>query len=301
MVDKSSNNVVDEKTTAQDGTYVFTEVANGDYTLLFAYDTNKYSITTYKATGVSEDKNNDATYVETALDGAASKVGLTDTITVNNASVNNIDIGFIRNKNFDLKLDKYVSKITVKNDTGTTSHDYNNTKLAKKELIGKHLNSTSLIIEYSIVITNEGDVAGYAKKIVDYLPDELQFSSELNSSWYVGNDNNIYNSSLANTVINPGESQTLTLKLTKKMTEENLGLINNKAEIAESYNDLGLEDSDSKAGNKVQGEDDMSSADVLLSVKTGGVVSYISLVIVVLATMGVAIYFIDKKIIRKNI
>lgn len=301
LVDKSSNNVVDEKTTAQDGTYVFTEVANGDYTLLFAYDTNKYSITTYKATGVSEDKNNDATYVETALDGAASKVGLTDTITVNNASVNNIDIGFIRNKNFDLKLDKYVSKITVKNDTGTTSHDYNNTKLAKKELIGKHLNSTSLVIEYSIVITNEGDVAGYAKKIVDYLPDELQFSSELNSSWYVGNDNNIYNSSLANTVINPGESQTLTLKLTKKMTEENLGLINNKAEIAESYNDLGLEDSDSKAGNKVQGEDDMSSADVLLSVKTGGVVSYISLVIVVLATMGVAIYFIDKKIIRKNI
>ena len=30
-----------------------------------------------------------------------------------------------------------------------------------------------MVVEYSITITNEGGVAGYAKKIADYIPTEL--------------------------------------------------------------------------------------------------------------------------------
>ena len=301
LINKSNNNVEQETQTANDGSYSFSGVPNGEYYIMYIYDTTTYSVTSYKADGVIEERNNDATYVDTALDGEASKVGMTDSIVINNRNVYNIDIGLVRNRVFDLKLDKYVSKITVRNNTGTDTHDYENTKLAKKELIGKHLNSTSLVIEYTLIITNEGDVPGYVKKLVDYLPDELQFSSELNQDWYLGDDNNIYNSSLANEVINPGESREVGLTLTKKMTEENLGLINNKAEIAESYNDLGIDDIDSVAGNNAQGEDDISSADVLLSVKTGGVILYTGVVIFILALMGIAIYFMYIKIVKKKI
>ena len=50
-------------------------------------------------------------------------------------------------------------------------------------------------------------------------------------------------------------------------------------EIVNSYNELGLTDINSTEGNKVKGENDMSSADVIISIKTGQVVTTVILVI----------------------
>ena len=83
------------------------------------------------------------------------------------------------------------------------------------------------------------------------------------------------------------------------MTGENTGLSNNVAEIAESYNDLGLADIDSTPGNKVQNEDDMSNADAMISIKTGEVYVYILITITSIAILGVGIYFINKKVLRR--
>ena len=77
--------------------------------------------------------------------------------------------------------------------------------------------------------------------------------------------------------LEPGQSKEITLILTKQMTENNTGLVNNTAEIAESYNELGLTDVNSTEGNKVDGENDMSSADVIISIKTGEVVTTVLL------------------------
>ena len=82
------------------------------------------------------------------------------------------------------------------------------------------------------------------------------------------------------------------------MTENNVRLINNTAEIDESYNELGLADSNSTPGNRVSGENDMGSADVLLGIRTGGAV-YIGIAIAVVAVLGV-IAFVIIKIRRKN-
>ena len=54
------------------------------------------------------------------------------------------------------------------------------------------------------------------------------------------------------------------------MTNENIGLINNRAELYEDYNKYGNVDIDSTPNNQVQGEDDMSSADVIIGISTGG-------------------------------
>ena len=56
----------------------------------------------------------------------------------------------------------------------------------------------------------------------------------MNKDWYE-QGGKLYNSSLANEKIAPGETKTLTLVLTKQMTENNTGTVNNLAEIAESY------------------------------------------------------------------
>ena len=96
-------------------------------------------------------------------------------------------------------------------------------------------------------------------------------------------------------LIKAGESKTITLTLTKSMTENNTGLIPNIAEIAEDYNELGIADSNSTPGNRVKGENDMGSAEVLLSIRTGGVV-YVTVGIVIVALLGtIAVVMIKKK------
>jgi len=50
----------------------------------------------------------------------------------------------------------------------------------------------------------------------------------------------------------------LELILTKIMTSNSTGTFTNKAEIREMKNSLGIEDIDSKPGNKIETEDDFS-------------------------------------------
>lgn len=136
------------------------------------------------------------------------------------------------------------------------------------------------------------------EKIADYAPTDLKFNSELNKDWYQASDG-IYSTSLSNTKLAAGQSAELTLTLTKAMTENNLGLINNSAEISEEYNELGMTDKNSTPGNKVKGEKDYGSADLILGVKTGGEV-YVGITIAIIAILGVAVFVIyrikkDKK------
>lgn len=83
------------------------------------------------------------------------------------------------------------------------------------------------------------------------------------------------------------------------MTEDNTGIINNTAEIAESENAENIKDKDSTPNNKVQGEDDMSSANVLIGVRTGEEVIQITLGLVVLIILAVGIYLINKEVLKK--
>ena len=109
-----------------------------------------------------------------------------------------------------------------------------------------------------------------------------EFNTELNKNWYKGNDGNLYSEELADQVIQSGTEKTITLILTKNMTETNTGIINNQAEIAEDYNKAGISDIDSTPNDKDQKDDDMSSADLIIGVKTGDTLIYISAIITII-------------------
>lgn len=236
---------------------------------------------------------------ELTIGSEKQQVASTDIIQISDNNISDINIGFIKLQNFDLKLDKYVSKILIQTSAGTTVREYNNETMAKVELDAKQVNGATVIIEYNIAVTNNGEVEGYAKKVVDYMPSDLKFSSELNKDWYQSGDV-LYTTSLSNEKIAAGETKNLKLTLTKSMTEDNVGLINNRAEIAEAYNELGIEDSNSTPGNNARGENDMGSADVILSIRTGGVV-YISIAIVLIIALGVtSVVIIRKKNYKEN-
>ena len=110
----------------------------------------------------------------------------------------------------------------------------------------------------------------------------------------MSSDGNIYNKELAQELINPGETKTVKLILNKKMTEYNTGINLNTIEIAEDYNEFGVEDIDSKVKNKAQSEDDISEVVALITVQTGGGVFFLVIALVVL-TLILGIIAINRK------
>lgn len=304
--DNSTVKDVDSKeakitTTNSSGKYEFSNLQQGEYIVIFLYDSGRYSLTTYKQKDVDSSLNSDVIDINATISGKRTIVASTDAITITNDNVRDIDIGVYSAEKFDLKLDKYISKITLTTPTiGTRPYDYDNAKIGKIEVLGSNLGKSSAVIEYKIVVTNEGAIPGYVKKIVDYLPQGIGFNTELNKDWYLSDNGNVYNASLANTIINPGESKEVTLVVTKKITEDSLGLINNNAEIYESYNEQGAKDIDSTAGNKVTEEDDMSSADVMVSIVTGKIITYTTITLGVITLLGFGVYEIKKRVLNKK-
>ena len=294
---KKQDGSVLEVTTNDNGVYILDHIGNGKYIVIFDYDNSAYALTKYKVEGVSEANNSDAMMKDISIDGENKKLASTDILELDNSNISDINVGYIKVQSFDLKLEKFVSRIIIQDSTGSTVREYNDETLARAELDAKRVNGATTLIEYKIRVSNIGEVAGYARRIADYMPNDLKFSSELNKDWYQTQDG-LYNESLANDMIQPGETRELTLTLTKNMTENNVGLINNTAEIDESYNELGVADINSTPGNRINGENDMGSADVLLGIRTGGAV-YIGITIGMIAVLGVITFVIIRKT-RKN-
>lgn len=83
------------------------------------------------------------------------------------------------------------------------------------------------------------------------------------------------------------------------MTDNNIGITSNIAEIAEASNDLGLADIDSTPSNKNEKEDDYGLADIYITIKTGGIFFYGGIFIVILGIFAIGAYEINKKVLRK--
>ena len=278
-------------TTNENGLYEFEGLKSGKYVVEFEYDKSVYKLT-------PETRKDSAANVVTTEDNTVVRTGI---ITITNKDIDGISIGLCLNPIYDLELNKYVSKITVQNGEGTKTYNYDKEQLAKVDIKAKKLAGSIVIVEYTIEVKNKGEVEGYAKTIVDYLSPEFKFNSEMNTSWYEGEDNNLYCVELADEKINPGESKEVKLVVTKTMTEANTGLVNNTAEIYEDFNEYALEDINSVAGNKEEKENDINTADVIITISTGSPILYIGIVIGSMLILGLGIYLINKKIIKRKI
>ena len=105
---------------------------------------------------------------------------------------------------------------------------------------------------------------------------------------------------LANEIINPGETKTTTLTLVKTMNQNNTGIITNTAEISSASNDLSIGDIDSTPNNKESNEDDISTAQVIVSIKTGAV-TYIILALSIGIIICSGIYLIKLKVLKYDL
>ena len=210
-----------------------------------------------------------------------------------------IDIEKVKVQYFDLSLLKWVSKAIITENGTTTERETGHTGLenpepiVKVEVDKKKLSKTTVKFEYTIKITNEGQIAGYAKEISDYIPDGLEFVATDNPNWTQA-DGKVTTRQLENTLLQPGETATVKILLTWKNDANNLGLKINTAEISEDYNDHGSKDIDSTPNNKVEGEDDIDTAPVMLSLKTGQDRIYYVLIGTILITIIGGVVLIKK-------
>ena len=216
------------------------------------------------------------------------------------------DYEVITIKTFDLSLLKFVSDVTVIEDGKETTTETGNTGDPNKDIIPKveihrkKINSTIVKFGYKIKVTNEGDIAGYAKEITDYVPEGLKFYEEDNKGWVDRGNNVISTTLLENTLLQPGESAEVYVVFRWINGATNLGLKTNIAEISKDYNEEGVPDRDSTPNNKVNGEDDIDDAAVLLSISTGlvnNIIRYATIGIAMLGILGVGIFAIKKYVL----
>lgn len=292
LCNAETQDVISQTVTNSVGEYVFDGVVPGEYYVKFEYDNTQYQLTDYKKEGVTSDRNSDAII--------SNYKAVTDKIKIIDTSISDIDIGLYKSGIFDLSLDANINKVTVQDDEETKAYEMENSKLAKIDINPKKANLSKVYVEYTISIANKGEIAGYAKRIVDYLPDGLTLDTSLNTNWYVGTDGKAYTTELEDVLINPGETKEIKLILTKQMTEESTGLINNTFEIADAYNEYAIADIDSTPGNEDQSEDDMSRADIIIGIQTGGSVINVMIISTTLITLLVALYIVKIQIDKRN-
>ena len=210
------------------------------------------------------------------------------------------DIEKVKVQYFDLSLRKWVTQAIVnKNgeetiiDTGHKAED-DPEDIVLVDLKDSEIATTTVKFRYSIRVTNEGNIAGYAKEVKDYIPEGLIFVAEDNPLWTQLEDGTIVTTQTENTLLEPGESTEVEVILTWDKEAQNFGVMDNWAEISKDDNDFDSPDIDSTPDNNVHGEDDIDDAPVMVSVKTGEAQVYIITTLSVLGILGTGITLIRK-------
>ena len=214
-----------------------------------------------------------------------------------NEDEDDIDIEKVKVTYFDLALRKIISKVTMTLDGKTTveetGHKFEDDpeEVVKIELGNHKIEDSVLKFTYQIRITNEGNKAGYAYEIKDYIPEGLRFVEEDNEGWVLSEDGKtVTTDELKDVLLEPGDSRVVEITLRWINGQTNLGVKQNWAEISEDSDD----DIDSTPDNKVEGEDDIDEASVVLSIVTGIGENYALVIGTVLVITAGGIFLIKR-------
>ena len=248
-----NSSVMKVTTTNGNGVYEFSELSNGTYSVVFNYDSDAYNVTTFG-------KSNGDDSVTSKVVTGENNTAVSGDIKIASANVENISIGLVPKDTFNFRVDKYLSKAVVTTSKSEEIYEFDNETLSKIEIKAKELEGATVKLTYNILITNIGDIEGSVKNIVDYLPKDMTFNPDENEGWYLGDDGNVYNNSLSDVIIKPGNKSELTIVLTKKMTENNTGTVSNKVALIVIEN---------ARGDIENTEDNVNTQETLILIKTG--------------------------------
>ena len=191
----------------------------------------------------------------------------------------------IRKLKYDALVEKTLAKVIADGEELEPSG-----AVTKIEIKSKQIKKVDMKLRYNIKVANVGETTMTIGTIIDELPNGLELSKEDSKDWTEENGT-IKNSTLAEVVLNPGESREVTVVAKWKNDVTNFGEKTNIAKLQDSTNPYGYPDSDPS--------NDIGKVTSLIFIGTGLEVGVILIYAAVLITLEFAAICIVFKI-RKN-
>ncbi len=210
------------------------------------------------------------------------------------------DIEKVKVQYFDLSLRKWVTQAIVTEngedkiiESGHKAED-DPEDVVKVDLKKSKINKVTIKFRYKIRVKNEGNIAGYAKELKDYIPTGLKFVPEDNPLWKQIDEKTITTDQTKDILLQPGDTTEVEVVLTWINDSENFGVMDNWAEISKDHNDFNSPDIDSTPDNNKKGEDDIDDAPVSVGVQTGQIKTFTTIGLAVLVILSSGVVLIKK-------
>ena len=210
------------------------------------------------------------------------------------------DIEKVKVQYFDLSLRKWVTQAIITEngeekiiESGHKAED-DPEDVVKVDLKKSKINKVTIKFRYKIRVKNEGNIAGYAKELKDYIPNGLKFVPEDNPLWKQIDEKTITTDQTKDILLQPGDTTEVEVVLTWINDSENFGVMDNWAEISKDHNDFNSPDIDSTPDNNKKGEDDIDDAPVSVGVQTGQIKTFTTIGLAVLVILSSGVVLIKK-------
>ena len=188
-------------------------------------------------------------------------------------------IYYYRKQTFNLSVEKLIDRITVNGAEHSLKDG-----LDQIDVVASKVQETDIVVTYKIVVSNPSEIAGTAR-VIESIPDFFRVTDGTSAEWTENGK------SLNATVeLQPGETKELTVVLRWIKNSNNFGLQVNTVTLQKVENPANYEETDLS--------DNTSIAEVLLSVKTGGIDTSIVIgtaLVVMLGALMITIYLKEKK------
>ena len=214
-IDGETETKISETTTNNEGKYEFKNLDVGRYYVNLGYDGSKYDLTLRYAS-VDERVDSDAYKVSDTVARISNKRVPNDPygilVTREDVSLENYDMGLVPRYSFGFDIKKYITKIDLSYRGNVTTKNYNN--LSKVVLDVRKSELSTAKVYYGIAITNNSVRPGYVSQLEESIPEGLIFdeTEPENKDWVLVNGK-AYSTSLADTLIKPGETKYLQVVL----------------------------------------------------------------------------------------
>ena len=289
LVENGKNRVIKTVLTDDTGKYTFSEVPNGEYSVMFEFEDKKYSPTVYKKNNVEDSKVSDAIGVN--RQETTKQVAVSDAIKINFQSKSNENLGLVNNTNFDMALKGEITKLRVVNGDKKdeiTTKDVEST--VNKFKVSPFTSTNSKVeVDYKLIAKNEGNVPGKIVKIGAYKNNEEKI---LTASWKQETGELAVTRELENIELKPGEEKEITVTVETTMDKVMNKVLSNRFEILETSNNLGLKDINSVEGNNSTNENDNVALDVIVNR------DYTLIMIVIIAAIAGTLSWFREKIMK---
>ena len=289
LVENGKNRVIKTVLTDDTGKYTFSEVPNGEYSVMFEFEDKKYSPTVYKKNNVEDSKVSDAIGVN--RQETTKQVAVSDAIKINFQSKSNANLGLVNNTNFDMALKGEITKLRVVNGDKKdeiTTKDVEST--VNKFKVSPFTSTNSKVeVDYKLIAKNEGNVPGKIVKIGAYKNNEEKI---LTASWKQETGELAVTRKLENIELKPGEEKEITVTVETTMDKVMNKVLSNRFEILETSNNLGLKDINSVEGNNSTNENDNVALDVIVNR------DYTLIMIVIIAAIAGTLSWFREKIMK---